>query len=86
MTDFEHEKVREENLALSLKKVTFSAQNDSNLGRVLRCALGEEPSNLQGMGVFEFLAELALETDFLQGLAPPSPTARPPKPPAPTCG
>lgn len=51
----------EENLALSLKKGTFSPQNNSDLARVLQYARGEEPSDPQGMGVFEFLAELTLK-------------------------
>lgn len=51
----------EENLALSLNKGTFSPQNDSDLAWILKYARGEEPSDLQGMDVFEFLAELALE-------------------------
>ena len=52
----------EENLALSLKKGTFSPQNDSDLARALQYARGEEPPDLRGMDVFEFLAGLALET------------------------
>jgi hypothetical protein len=52
----------EENLALSLKKGTFSPRNDSDLAGVMQYARGEEPSDLQGMDVFEFLAGLALET------------------------
>jgi hypothetical protein len=52
----------EENLALSLKKGTFSPQNDSDLARALQYARGEEPCDLRGMDVFEFLAGLILET------------------------
>jgi hypothetical protein len=51
----------EENLALSLKKGALSPQNDSDLAWVLQCARGEETADLQGIDVFEFLAELALE-------------------------
>jgi hypothetical protein len=75
----------EENLAPSQKKGAFSPQNDSNLGRVLRCGRGEEPPDLRGMDVFEFLAELALETDFLQGLASHRTTERTPEPSSSSC-
>jgi hypothetical protein len=50
----------EENLSLGLKKGTFSPQSDSDLGWVMQCARGEERSDLQGIDVFEFLAELAV--------------------------
>jgi hypothetical protein len=75
----------EENLGLSLKKGTFSPQNDSDLARVLQYARGEERADLQGMGVFEFLAELALETDFLQGPASHRTTERTPEPSSSSC-
>jgi hypothetical protein len=51
----------EENLALSLKKGTFSPQSDSDLEWVKQYARGEERADLQGIDVFEFLAEVALE-------------------------
>jgi len=51
----------EENLSLGLKKGTFSPQNDSDLARVMQYARGEEPPDIRGMEVFEFLAELALK-------------------------
>jgi len=50
----------ERTLLLSMKKGAFSPQRDSDLdwfGEYLR---GEKAADLQGMGVFEFLAELAL--------------------------
>jgi len=51
----------EENLSLGLKKGTFSPQNDLDLARVMQCVRGEKKADLQGIDVFEFLAELALE-------------------------
>jgi hypothetical protein len=51
----------EENVTLSLKKGIFSPQNDSDPACVMQYAGGEESPDLQGMDVFEFLAELALE-------------------------
>ena len=51
----------QENLALSLKKGVFSPQNDLDLAWVLQCVRGEKTADLQGIDVFEFLAELALE-------------------------
>ncbi len=50
----------EENLSLGLKKGTFSPQSDSDLGWVMQYARGEETADLQGIDVFEFLAELAV--------------------------
>ncbi len=49
------------NLSLSLKKGAFSPQNDLDLAWVMRYARGKETADLQGIEVFEFLAELALE-------------------------
>jgi len=49
----------EENLSLGLKKGTFSPQSNSDLGWVMQYARGEETADLQGIDVFEFLAELA---------------------------
>ena len=51
----------QKNLALSLKKGAFSPQDDLDLAWVMQCARGEETADLQGIAVFEFLAELALE-------------------------
>jgi len=50
----------EENLSLGLKKGTFRPQSDSDLGWVMEYARGEETADLQGIDVFEFLAELAM--------------------------
>ena len=50
----------EENLSLGLKKGTFSPQSDSDLGWVMQYARGEKTADLQGIDVFEFLAELAV--------------------------
>ncbi len=51
----------EENLLLGLKKGTFSPQSDLDLAWVMQYARGEETADLQGIEVFEFLAESALE-------------------------
>jgi len=51
----------EETLLLGLKKGAFSPQSDLDLAWVMKYARSEEPVDLQGMDVFEFLAELALE-------------------------
>jgi hypothetical protein len=50
----------EENLSLGLKKGAFSPQSDSDLAWVMQYARGEETADLQGIDVFEFLAELAV--------------------------
>ena len=50
----------EENLSLGLKQGAFSPQSDSYLGWVMQYARGEETADLQGIDVFEFLAELAM--------------------------
>lgn len=50
----------EENLSLGLKKGAFSPQSDSDLGWVMQYARGEVTADLQGMDVFEFLAELTM--------------------------
>jgi len=52
--------LNEENLSLGLKKGTFSPQSDSDLGWVMQYARGEKTADLQGIEVFEFLAELAV--------------------------
>jgi len=60
MTDFEHLVLfNEENQSLGLKKGAFSPQSDSDLGRVMQYARGEQTADLQDIHVFEFLAELA---------------------------
>lgn len=51
----------EEKLSLGLKEGVFSPQSDVDLAWVRQYAVGEEPADLQGMDVFEFLAKLALE-------------------------
>jgi hypothetical protein len=51
----------EETLSLGLKKGTFSPQSDADLAWVVQYARGEKKADLQGIDVFEFLAELALE-------------------------
>jgi hypothetical protein len=50
----------QESLSLGLKKGAFSPQSHSDLAWVMQCARGEEPTDLQGIDVFEFLAQLAL--------------------------
>jgi hypothetical protein len=51
----------EENLSLGLKKGPFSTQSNLDLAWVMQYARGEKIADLQGIDVFEFLAELALE-------------------------
>jgi hypothetical protein len=51
----------EETLSLGLKKGAFSPQNDLDLAWVMRYVRGEETADLEGMAVFKFLTELALE-------------------------
>jgi hypothetical protein len=51
----------EENLSLGLKKGVFSPQSDLDLAWVIKYARSEEPADLQGIDVFEFLAEMALK-------------------------
>lgn len=51
----------EKKLSLGLKKGAFSPESDADLAWVIGYARREEPADLQGIGVFEFLAELALE-------------------------
>jgi hypothetical protein len=51
----------EKTLSLGLKKGTFSPQDDLDLAWVMRYARGEERADLEGLDVFKFLAELALE-------------------------
>ena len=51
----------EENLSLGLKKGTFSPKDDLDLAWVMQYARKEKKADLQGLDVFEFLSELALE-------------------------
>lgn len=51
----------EENFTLGLKKGTLSSQSDLDLAWVMQYARGEETADLEGLKVFEFLAELAME-------------------------
>jgi hypothetical protein len=57
----------EETLSLGLKKGAFSPQSDFDLAWVMRYARGEETADLQGIDVFEFLAERALDKAQSQG-------------------
>jgi hypothetical protein len=59
---FEHIILFDEgNLSLGLKKGAFSPQSDSDVAWVMQYVRGEETADLQGIEVFEFLTELALE-------------------------
>ena len=51
----------EETLSLGLKKGAFSPQSDLDLAWVIKYARGGERADLQGIDVFEFLAEMALK-------------------------
>ena len=51
----------EETLSLGLKKGVFSPQSDLDLAWVMQYAQGGERADLQGIDVFEFLAELVLK-------------------------
>jgi hypothetical protein len=51
----------EKTLSLGLMKGAFSPQSDLDLAWVVQYARGEKIADLQGIDVFEFLAELALE-------------------------
>jgi hypothetical protein len=51
----------EETLSLGLKKGDFSQESDLDLAWVMQYARGVERGDLQGIGVFEFLAEMALK-------------------------
>jgi hypothetical protein len=51
----------EETLSLGLKKGAFSPKSDLDLAWVIKYARGEEPADLNGIDVFEFLVELALD-------------------------
>ena len=50
----------EETLSVGLKKGAFSPENDLDLAWVMQYAQNEKTADLEGMDVFEFLAELAL--------------------------
>jgi hypothetical protein len=56
----------EENLSLGLKKGPFSPESDSDLAWVMQYVRGDETADLQGIGVFEFLVDLALEESQAQ--------------------
>jgi hypothetical protein len=51
----------EESFSLGLRKGTFSPQKDLDLAWVMQYAQGEKAADLQGVEVFEFLADLATE-------------------------
>jgi hypothetical protein len=51
----------EETLSFGLKKGPFSKQCDLDIAWVMQYARGEKIADLQGIDVFEFLSELALE-------------------------
>ncbi|MGB6376324.1 MAG: hypothetical protein WBG24_06335, partial [Syntrophobacteria bacterium] len=57
----------EETLSLGLKKGAFSPQSDLDLAWVIKYARSEEPADLKGIDVFEFLVELALDKAQSQG-------------------
>jgi hypothetical protein len=62
VTTFEHPIFfDEENFSLGLKKGTFSPQRDLDLAWVMQYVRGEEQADFEGIEVFEFLAELALD-------------------------
>jgi len=52
---------QEKTLSLGLKKGTFSPKSDLDLAWVMKYTRGEEPADLKGKDVFEFLFELALD-------------------------
>lgn len=59
---FEHLLIfNEKALSIQLKKGPFSTNSDSDNDWVVRYAKGWETADLQGIAVFEFLTELALE-------------------------
>jgi hypothetical protein len=51
----------EEKLSLGLKQGAFSPLSDLDLAWVIKYTRGEEPADLQGIQVFNFLVELALD-------------------------
>jgi len=56
----------EETLSLGLKKGAFSPENDLDLAWVMQYVRGEKTADLQGIEVFELLADLALEKSQAQ--------------------
>jgi hypothetical protein len=57
----------EETLSLGLKKGPFSPQSDLDRAWVIKYAQDEEPADLQGIDVFEFLVQLAPDKGESQG-------------------
>ena len=51
----------EEGFSISLKRGSFTPQNDLDLAWLMQCVRGEETADLQNVEVFDFLAELALQ-------------------------
>jgi hypothetical protein len=51
----------EERLWIALRRGTFSLDNELDLAKIGACARGEEPPDLEGSAVFQFLADLALK-------------------------
>jgi hypothetical protein len=56
----------EETLSLGLKKGTFSPEKDMDLAWVMQYDRGEKTADLEGINVFKFLVELALEVHVRQ--------------------
>ena len=56
----------EETLSLGLKKGTFSPEKDMDLAWVMQYDRGEKTADIEGMDVFKFLVELALEVHIRQ--------------------
>lgn len=46
---------------IALRRGTFSPDNEFDLAKIAACAKGEEPPDLEGSPVFQFLADLALK-------------------------
>lgn len=46
---------------IALRRGTFSPDNEFDLAKIGACARGEEPPDLEGYAVFQFLADLALK-------------------------
>ncbi|RJR43338.1 MAG: hypothetical protein C4576_14675 [Desulfobacteraceae bacterium] len=53
----------EKSLSLGLKRGAFSPEDDSDLAWIMQYAVGKKTADLQGIAVFEFLADLALEKE-----------------------
>lgn len=58
----------EKELSLGLRKGVFSPESDADLAWVIGYARGEQSADLQGIGVFEWLAQLALERAKLEDI------------------